>query len=155
MNSKLRKTISLIQILGGTWGLIIALFFILNGQYAMLIGFAFSVLSILAGVLLWRNTPIGKWTSITNLFLQIFGVRIGSVWFYYYSGFAFFIKFSTNYFGFKTRIGAGTVFGYSDKPISMVSINLFALIILIYLLSTRKSNTENVVEENTDGSING
>jgi len=146
------RIISVMQIISGSFLLILSLSQIFNPNIPMisfLVVGVLSCLSIYAGYLLYKNEKLGFQLTYVNLALQSISARIGLFFYYFVLPFGFFIYLENNGFGFRLQIDA-TFMAYIGQNISgsfwgipegstYLAINIFSIAALYFLRKYQKS----------------
>lgn len=143
----MRKTIAVIEVVGGILSLLSVIFAILqfkivhlaNGfpLLSLLTFFVFGLINLFAGINLWRGKKSGYIASIIIQLVQL--IRIQSPYFHYlfYSILGIIISFSKT--GMMPFVGFGTsnFISLSPQPVTtlFIGINIIALILLLFLIN--------------------
>lgn len=164
MKSKVMRLISLYEIIGGILGvcafiILSMLMFvspIINKNLltilALIIMVGLYVLSIVAGIILWKDKTKGITLSIIVQAFQIPYVALSGFTYLFVSGLqaGAGITFAANSFGLKMLIhlgSSGTIDFSSDSKYLLVGINVVPIIIIYYLRKSRKTNIRNEFNE--------
>lgn len=150
ININWTKIIAGFEIFGGLYGACFTIIIILNkyinqqqyNSFAILSLLPF-VLSLIAGIFLWRRSRIGLNLSIILQAIQTMQISINKLFYLFYSGLNFAIGVAGDKFGFDLAIGSNFHFLYykTGLPPNLMRINLFAIFAVIYLL--RMKNIKN------------
>lgn len=157
MNNVWIKGISIVEIIGGVVGILFMVYvavssdFALNVMVIIPIGLAIFVLSLIAGVSLWRNTEFGRKVSIVVQFLQLVKVMSPAFTFMFSFGFDLFPHltlvdgFST--IGIQFRFLAdGQFFLMSEGRPIFIGVSIPAIIALIKLQNYRIEDSTSASE---------
>ncbi len=141
--------IAVIQIAGGAYGLLLLLRAVggLSTQpilnvFILALFVVLFLNSIIAGIQLLRLKSSGVVLSMINQVLQLVQVKTASLWLFFISGPYVGVGFRGDgfEFSFETLVAAADISAPAAGaagPVATVSINLLALVILVWLLSRR------------------
>jgi hypothetical protein len=101
----------------------------------VLLGFILYTISFFSGYLLYKRRLRGLILSIIDQIFHIMQFKIGSIYYFYVSGFSAGVIMQNGQLKFNQNMGIRLLFSFKpvDEP-GFISINLIAIIIIIYLL---------------------
>lgn len=159
----MRKTIALIEILGGILVLVsmLLLIFFYDAKdisthtfgiplISLVVGILFSGLNLFAGIQLWRNKNAGYIASMLSQLIQLLRIQTPLFHYLFYTIFAFIISFSKIGIMSFFAIGASYYVSIDSQPVTtaFVGINLIALILLLLILFLyKKRNKKQLSQE--------
>lgn len=135
MRRPLMKIIAVLEILGGVVGLAVVFVFssaFLPSPFAVILGALMFSLAILAGILLWRERPIGCWLSFVIQVLQIPWLAFDHLYYRFVAGVALTIGLR----GDRITLGSylGGVFNVAfERGDDVHQLNVIALGACLYL----------------------
>ena len=132
--------LGIVQILGSLLGFSALLGNEIN--IGVLVFIVFLGLSIYCGILLLLKKPLGIKLSKINFFLQLVGFELPDFFgFKYYLGTYFNVVYDFNINYLSWEMGLSTVFLFQAEDVSnnIISLNLFAVAVLVLLFSSEDS----------------
>ncbi len=150
MNTRSIRFIAAWEIVGGIFGLGVIIIKLLSSSQSVpmivvlfyITFVALFIVSVIAGVMLWKKSAMGFYLSSIIQLLQIPYFSISGLGYQFFTSAYFFlgIQFANSKVEPTYEIGLGSGFGFSIHPqhaeIYLI-LNIFALVILIYLLRNR------------------
>jgi len=143
--SRVRETISFLEIVAGTWGTVIGLIFVTHvSGIAILFGlFVIAVFSFfgVAGILLYRQHALGYPFSVVTQLLQI--PVFLTPWGGYYciggAGLRVWVD-AEGSFGWYVHLGSQLHISWAAEPyVSSIGLNLVPVVLLVLLVASRRA----------------
>lgn len=136
------RIIAGIEIFGGIYGAIFSIKNVFTAKEQMFFYILASILfviSLYAGIYLWKKTRLGLNLSIALQVFQILQFSLGSFLYLFYSGFYIALGKAGARFMLDFGVGSNFLFYFTKTPPELFRVNLVAVVAMIYLMVVRQN----------------